>query len=175
MLVEIFVGLFLAIFFFVLQHRTSEKMGEMTERIDNLVRKRETAGQRHKASECKRIIEKLQDIMDRESGFKEYLANYQLGDPTNEALKFYAVLAFRPIPYNIEKMKDTIGQLQGMLNDTSLREDFLEYLGAFNVLPKRILDHNQPQQEQERQGLYLFIDKQVEKIQEFINRFSKEM
>jgi magnesium-transporting ATPase (P-type) len=40
MLVEIFVGLFLAIFFFWLQHRTSEKIGDLTEEIAELTKQK---------------------------------------------------------------------------------------------------------------------------------------
>ena len=50
-----------------------------------------------------------------------------------------------------------------------------DYLRAFYVLPERILKDNQPQQQHQRQYLLNFIDEQTGKIQEFINRFNKEM
>lgn len=41
-------------------------------------------------------------------------------------------------------MNDAISQLQNRLNDNSLRNDFLDYLRAFYVLPERILNSIEP-------------------------------
>jgi hypothetical protein len=80
-----------------------------------------------------------------------------------------------PAKRSVYNMNDAMGQLQNRLNDNSLRNDFLDYLRAFYVLPERILKDNQPQQEHRREYLLNFIDEQTGKIQEFINRFNKEM
>jgi len=171
---EIGVGIVLAAGLFGLQIRMSGKVNRMTEEMHDFIKQKAELEQKHKASECRRIIDHLQNMEQVEINFKDFLTNYKIGDPTNEALKFYVKLAFRPFAYNIDKMKDAVGQLQGKLNDNSLREQFLDYTGWFYQFPKRILENNQPQQEQERKGLLIDIDKQLEKIQSFIDRFSKE-
>jgi hypothetical protein len=80
-----------------------------------------------------------------------------------------------PAKRSVYNMNDAIGQLQSSLNDNSLRNDFLDYLRAFYVLPERILKDDMPKQEHQRQYLLNFIDEQTGKIQEFINRFNKEI
>jgi hypothetical protein len=52
-----------------------------------------------------------------------------------------------------------------MLNDKSLRKEFSDYLGAFYVLPKMILEHKQYQQEHQLDFLRHFAGEQMEKIQ----------
>jgi hypothetical protein len=81
----------------------------------------------------------LQEIQDLEGKLQECLTNYQVGDPTNELTNFFMQITVHPVDYKIRQMNDAIGQLQGRLNYNSLRQDFLEYLGAFNTLPERIL------------------------------------
>lgn len=71
-------------------------------------------------------------------------------------------------------MKDAMEQLKGKLEDDSLRHEFLNYVGAFNVLPKWILIDNMPQQDHQRDHLLHYIDEQLGKIQKFIDRFVKE-
>ena len=176
MIIEIFVGVCLAVIFFVLQHRTSKKVGEMTKTIAELTKQKATREQEKKKFECQRIIENLQGIQYVAQSLKTFLTQYQVGDITNENLRLIFGMGIdAPAKRSVYNMNDAIGQLQNRLNDNSLRNDFLDYLRAFYVLPERILKDNQPQQEHQRQYLLNFIDEQTEKIQEFINRFNKEM
>ncbi|MDW0213255.1 MAG: hypothetical protein QOA16_03605, partial [Nitrososphaeraceae archaeon] len=123
-----------------------------------------------------RIIENLQGIQYVAQSLKTFLTQYKVGDITNENLRLiFAMGIDAPAKRSVYNMNDAISQLQNRLNDNSLRNDFLNYLGAFYVLSERILKDNQPQQEHQRQYLLNFIDEQTGKIQEFINRFNKEM
>jgi hypothetical protein len=151
MVVEILTGIGLGIFFFLLQKRAQQK---------------------NKVYQCQRIIYQLQNIENAEQDMKTYLTSYELGDPT---LKIFAGSFSSNTNNSVQKMEDAMGQLQSGLIDNSLREQFLAYLGWFNALPKRILINNQPQQEHERKDLLDIIDKQMEKIQHFIERFRKEL
>jgi hypothetical protein len=165
MIVEIFVGLILASFFFVLQLRTSRKVGELTEL-------------RKKTFECQRIIDQLQVIQKAEGELKNFLTGYKLGDPASEELMpFFGVGLHGMVNKSIGIMKDAIGQLQYSLNDNSLRVDFLNYVGRFYDLPDKIVKHKFPLQGQPHQLEYLRhnVDVQINEIQKFIDRFSKEM
>lgn len=175
MIIEIVIGgVVLGGFFFWLQDRASKNTEKVINKIAELTQQKATAEQKHKEFECKRIIEHLQGIEQTELGLKQYLENYKVGTPTTD-LKFYARLSVQPITHNINMMKDAMEQLQGKLNDDSLRHDFLNYVGAFNVLPKWILVDDVPQQEHQLQGLLDYADLQMKKIENFIERFKKEM
>jgi len=78
-------------------------------------------------------------------------------------------------------MAETIGKLQEKLNDTTLGKEFSEYLGWFNLLPKwilidKLIDKMSEQgQEHLIKGAIHDTDEQLEKIQAFIDRFTKEL
>jgi hypothetical protein len=171
--IEILVGAFLAAFFFWLGYRSSEKVREMTERIDERTELWAKGEQEYKDHQCKIIIEELQGIQDAEQKLKSYLTGYKVGDPNN-ILMFQGMALDGLANSSIYNMKDAIGQLQGMLNNKSLRKEFSDYLGAFYVLPKMILEHKQYQQEHQLDFLRHFAGEQMEKIQAFIDRFKEE-
>ena len=173
MAIELGIGIPIAIVLYRLQSKSSDRIEEMTRTVADLTKQKARTEQEKKAFECQRIIDHLQDIQNVEQDVKTYLTQYKLGDPT---LKIFVGKPFSFMTNsNIRQMKDALGQLQSGLNDNSLREQFLDYLPQFNVVPKRILADNFPQQEQQRDYLLDFIDDQMKKIQAFIDRFNKEM
>jgi hypothetical protein len=176
MVVEICIGFALAYAIYNLQSKHSKDMGKMTERIHELTQEKAKTEQEKKAFECQRIIKHLEGIQDAEQSLKTFLTNYKVGDLAKENLRLMFGMSFDGLAKSsIRYMYDAIGQLQSMLNDNSLRQDFLDYVGAFNVIPQRILIDNFPQQEQQRGSLLKTINEQTEKIQHFIERFKKEM
>lgn len=74
---------------------------------------------------------------------------------------------------SIYNMNDAIGQLQGSLNDNTLRKEFVDYLDWFRLVPKRNLQDKPHGYIPD--GLLHDIDEQMKKIQDFIDKFSKEM
>lgn len=157
MTIEILIGIVLGIIFFVLQYRISDK-------VDKLIQQKAKSERENKRSQCQRIIKSLQEIQDAEQTLKTYLTQYKVGDKTNETLRLLFGMSLRSLAdRSIYNMNYAIGQLQ-ILNDDSLRKAFLDYLGAFNVLPNRILKDNMPQEEYQRKGLLSDIDKQTEKF-----------
>jgi hypothetical protein len=158
------------------QKKDGEKLQEVVDSINLLTQQKAIAEQKNKAYECRRILEHLYYLQNAEVNLKTFLTEYKDGDPTNETVKsFYGMSLDGIVRTGVYNMNDAIGQLQGRLNDNSLRKDFLDYLGAFNVLPERILKLNMPEAQYQCQGLIHFIDAQMKKIQEFTDRFRKEM
>ncbi len=147
-------------------------------KVNNLIENKAKLEQKNKDAQCQRIIESLKDIQDRENKVKVTLNNYQIGNQTNDLSDFFMEAMVSNFNYKIGKMNNAIWQLQGKLNDPSLGEEFSEYLGWFNFLPTRILIDKIPQQARQQyeiDGVISGIDKQLEKIQAFIGRFTKEM
>ena len=64
--IELLVGAFLATFFFWLGYRSSEKVREMTEKIDKRTQQKARTEQENKVDQCKLIIEQLHGIQDAE-------------------------------------------------------------------------------------------------------------
>ena len=168
MIIEISIGGVLAVVFFWLQHRTSDK-------VNKLIQQKASAERENKRFQCQKIIDNLQEIQDAEQNLKTYLNNYKVEDKTYETLRLLFGMSFRSLAdKSIYDMNYAVGQLQSRLNDHSLSKDFLDYLGAFNVLPDRILKNNMPQEGYQCKGLLSDIDKQTGKIKHFIERFKKE-
>ncbi len=180
MVIELSIGIIFAIGLFWLQHRTSRDMRKMTETIHRYIIQKTEFEYKYKAAQCEVIIELLKDIQEKEKVVKEILNSLQMGTPMDQWSKFLLDVSVRPIKYKIIKMSETIGKLQAKLNDFTLEKEFSEYLGWFDLLPKRIFVDNltdkmtEAGQEHLIKGLVIEIDKQMEKIQTFLDRFSKE-
>jgi hypothetical protein len=178
MIIEIVIGVAFAIVLFVLQGITSKKVTDMTKEMHDFIQHTAEVEQKNKVAQCQIIIIILKDIENREKSIKETLSNYQIGNPTNELSNFFMEIIVPSFKYKISKMNNAIGQLQGRLNDPYLGEEFTEYLGWFDFLPKKILIEKLPQQAKQQHqidSLIDGIDKQLEKIQAFIDKFTQEM
>lgn len=180
MIIEIGVGVAFAIGLFVLQIRMSRKVNDMTKEMHDFIKQKAELEQKYKVSQCQIIIEHLKEILQRENIAKECLNNYPVGESIDETIhymtKFTIKNAVLPFTNKIENMKYATGELQ-VLNDTTLKREFLEYVGSFNYLPRQILELKILEHEKDylRQGLLAFIKKQTPEIEEFIKRFSEEM
>lgn len=182
-IIELGIGIAIAILLFKLQSRTSRlaeellsKISSMTSRVDAILEQRRLDEQSKKAFECKRIIDHLVYIEKKEQELKEYLTNYISGDTTSEQLQYFIKQNFMPIAkYRIHEIEDATRQLGDKLKDNTLRLDFLSYIEAFLNLSETVVLDGKPQNESDLESFIISINLQLKRIQEFLTRFRNEI
>ena len=182
-IIEIAIGIALAIVLFKLQARTSRlaeellsKISSMTSRVDAILEQRRLDEQSKKAFECKRIIDHLEYIQKKEQELKEYLTDYISGATTNEQLQYFIKQNFMPIAnYRIREIEDATRQLADKLKDNTLRLDFLSYIEAFLNLSETVVLDGKPQNESDLESFIISINLQLKRIQQFLTRFRNEI
>ena len=182
-IIELGIGIAIAILLFILQSRTSRlaeellsKISSMTSRVDAILEQRRIDEQSKKTFECKRIIDHLEYIQKKEQELKEYLTNYISGDTTNEQLQYFIKQNFMPIAkYRIREIEDATRQLGDKLKDNTLRVDFLSYIEAFLNLSETVVLDGKPQNDNDLESFIISINLQLKRIQEFLNRFRNEI
>ena len=181
-IIEIGIGIAIAILLFILQSRTSRlaeellsKISSMTSRVDAILEQRRIDEQSKKTFECKRIIDHLEYIQKKEQELKEYLTDYISGDTTSEQLQYFIKQNFMPIAkYRIHEIDDATRQLGDKLNDNTLRLDFLSYIEAFLNLSETVVLDGKPQNDNDLESFIISINLQLRRIQEFLTRFRNE-
>jgi hypothetical protein len=182
-IIELGIGIAIAVLLFKLQSRTSRlaeellsKISSMTSRVDAILEQRRLDEQSKKTFECKRIIDHLEYIQKKEQELKEYLTNYISGDTTNEQLQYFIKQNFMPIAkYRIREIEDATRQLGDKLKDNTLRVDFLSYIEAFLNLSETVVLDGKPQNDNDLESFIISINLQLRRIQEFLTRFRKEI
>lgn len=182
-IIELGIGIAIAILLFILQSRTSRlaeellsKISSMTSRVDAILEQRRLDEQSKKTFECKRIIDHLVYIEKKEQELKEYLTDYISGDTTSEQLQYFIKQNFMPIAkYRIHEIDDATRQLGDKLNDNTLRLDFLSYIEAFLNLSETVVLDGKPQNDNDLESFIISINLQLRRIQEFLNRFRNEI
>jgi hypothetical protein len=182
-IIEIGIGIALAIVLFKLQARTSRlaeellsKISSMTSRVDAILEQRRLDEESKKTFECKRIIDHLEYIQKKEQELKEYLTEYISGDTTNEQLQYFIKQNFKPIAeYRIHEIEDATRQVGDKLKDNTLRLDFLSYIEAFLNLSETVVLDGKPQNDNDLESFIISINLQLRRIQEFLTRFRKEI
>ena len=182
-IIELGIGIAIAVLLFKLQSRTSRlaeellsKISSMTSRVDAILEQRRLDEQSKKAFECKRIIDHLVYIEKKERELKEYLTNYISGDTTSEQLQYFIKQNFMPIAkYRIHEIEDATRQLGDKLKDNTLRLDFLSYIEAFLNLSETVVLDGKPQNENDLESFIISINLQLKRIQEFLTRFRNEI
>ena len=182
-IIELGIGIAIAVLLFKLQSRTSRlaeellsKISSMTSRVDAILEQRRLDEQSKKAFECKRIIDHLVYIEKKEQELKEYLTNYISGDTTSEQLQYFIKQNFMPIAkYRIHEIEDATRQLGDKLKDNTLRLDFLSYIEAFLNLSETVVLDGKPQNDNDLESFIISINLQLKRIQEFLTRFRKEI
>jgi hypothetical protein len=182
-IIELGIGIAIAILLFKLQSRTSRlaeellsKISSMTSRVDAILEQRRLDEQSKKAFECKRIIDHLVYIEKKEQELKEYLTNYISGDTTSEQLQYFIKQNFMPIAkYRIHEIEDATRQLGDKLKDNTLRLDFLSYIEAFLNLSETVVLDGKPQNDNDLESFIISINLQLKRIQEFLTRFRNEI
>lgn len=182
-IIELGIGIAIAILLFILQSRTSRlaeellsKISSMTSRVDAILEQRRLDEQSKKTFECKRIIDHLVYIEKKEQELKEYLTEYISGDTTSEQLQYFIKQNFMPIAkYRIHEIDDATRQLGDKLNDNTLRLDFLSYIEAFLNLSETVVLDGKPQNDNDLESFIISINLQLRRIQEFLNRFRNEI
>ena len=182
-IIELGIGIAIAVLLFKLQSRTSRlaeellsKISSMTSRVDAILEQRRIDEQSKKTFECKRIIDHLEYIQKKEQELKEYLTNYISGDTTNEQLQYFIKQNFMPIAkYRIREIEDATRQLGDKLKDNTLRVDFLSYIEAFLNLSETVVLDGKPQNDNDLESFIISINLQLKRIQEFLTRFRNEI
>lgn len=182
-IIELGIGIGIAIVVYKLQARTSKLAEEllsrisfMTSRVDSLLEQRRMDEQSKKTFECKRIIDHLEYIQKKELELKEYLTNYISGDTTSEQLQYFMKQNFMPIAkYRIHEIEDATRQLGDKLSDNKLRLDFLSYIEAFLNLSETVMMDGKRQNDDDLESFIISINLQLRRIQEFLTRFRKEI
>lgn len=182
-IIELGIGIAIAVLLFKLQSRTSRlaeellsKISSMTSRVDAILEQRRIDEQSKKTFECKRIIDHLEYIQKKEQELKEYLTNYISGDTTNEQLQYFIKQNFMRIAeYRIREIEDATRQLGDKLKDNTLRVDFLSYIEAFLNLSETVVLDGKPQNDNDLESFIISINLQLRRIQEFLTRFRKEI
>lgn len=182
-IIELGIGIAIAVLLFILQSRTSRlaeellsKISSMTSRVDAILEQRRLDEQSKKTFECKRIIDHLVYIEKKEQELKEYLTEYISGDTTSEQLQYFIKQNFMPIAkYRIHEIDDATRQLGDKLNDNTLRLDFLSYIEAFLNLSETVVLDGKPQNDNDLESFIISINLQLRRIQEFLNRFRNEI
>lgn len=182
-IIELGIGIGIAIVVYKLQARTSKLAEEllsrisfMTSRVDSLLEQRRVDEQSKKAFECKRIIDHLEYIEKKELELKEYLTNYISGGTTNEQLQYFIKQNFMPIAkYRIREIEDATRQLGDKLSDNKLRLDFLSYIEAFLNLSETVMTDGKRQNDDDLESFIISINLQLKRVQEFLTRFRKEI
>lgn len=182
-IIELGIGIGIAIVLYKLQARTS-KLGEellpkisfMTSRIDSLLEQRRMDEQSKKTFECKRIIDHLEYIQKKELELKDYLTTYVSGDTTSEQLQYFIKQNFMPIAkYRIRAIEDATRQLGDKLSDNKLRLDFLSYIEAFLNLCETVVVDGKQQNDDDLESFIISINLQLRRVQEFLTRFHNEI
>lgn len=182
-IIELGIGIAIAVLLFILQSRTSRlaeellsKISSMTSRVDAILEQRRLDEQSKKTFECKRIIDHLVYIEKKEQELKEYLTDYISGDTTSEQLQYFIKQNFMPIAkYRIHEIDDATRQLGDKLNDNTLRLDFLSYIEAFLNLSETVVLDGKPQNDNDLESFIISINLQLKRIQEFLTRFRNEI
>ena len=182
-IIELGIGIAIAILLFILQSRTSRlaeellsKISSMTSRVDAILEQRRLDEQSKKTFECKRIIDHLVYIEKKEQELKEYLTDYISGDTTSEQLQYFIKQNFMPIAKSrIHEIEDATRQLGDKLKDNTLRLDFLSYIEAFLNLSETVVLDGKPQNDNDLESFIISINLQLRRIQEFLTRFRKEI
>jgi hypothetical protein len=182
-IIELAIGIGIAIAVYRLQARTSKLAEEllsrisfMTSRVDSLLEQRILDEQSKKAFECKRIIDHLVYIQKKELELKEYLIDYISGDTTNEQLQYFIKQNFMPIAkYRIREIEDATRQLGDKLSDNKLRLDFLSYIEAFLNLSETVMVDGKRQNDDDLESFIISVNLQLRRVQEFLSRFRKEI
>ena len=182
-IIELGIGIAIAVLLFILQSRTSRlaeellsKISSMTSRVDAVLEQRRLDEQSKKTFECKRIIDHLDYIQKKEQELKEYLTNYISGDTTNEQLQYFIKQNFMPIAkYRIREIEDATRQLGDKLKDNTLRVHFLSYIEAFLNLSETVVLDGKPQNDNDLESFIISINLQLRRIQEFLTRFRNEI
>lgn len=182
-IIELGIGIAIAILLFILQSRTSRlaeellsKISSMTSRVDAILEQRRLDEQSKKTFECKRIIDHLVYIEKKEQELKEYLTEYISGDTTSEQLQYFIKQNFMPIAkYRIHEIDDATRQLGDKLKDNTLRLDFLSYIEAFLNLSETVVLDGKPQNDNDLESFIISINLQLKRIQEFLTRFRNEI
>ena len=182
-IIELGIGIAIAILLFILQSRTSRlaeellsKISSMTSRVDAILEQRRLDEQSKKTFECKRIIDHLVYIEKKEQELKEYLTEYISGDTTSEQLQYFIKQNFMPIAkYRIHEIDDATRQLGDKLNDNTLRLDFLSYIEAFLNLSETVVLDGKPQNDNDLESFIISTNLQLKRIQEFLTRFRNEI
>lgn len=182
-IIELGIGITIAVVVYVLQARTAiltkellSKISTMTHRMDSLLEQRRLDEQSKKNFECKRIIDHLEYIQKKEVELKEYLTDYISGDTTNEQLQYFVKQNFMPIAkYRIRGIEDATRQLGDKLSDNTLRLDFLSYIEAFLNLSETVVLDGKPQNDNDLESFIISINLQLKRIQEFLTRFRNEI
>lgn len=182
-IIELGIGIAIAVLLFILQSRTSRlaeellsKISSMTSRVDAILEQRRLDEQSKKTFECKRIIDHLVYIEKKEQELKEYLTDYISGDTTSEQLQYFIKQNFMPIAkYRIHEIDDATRQLGDKLKDNTLRLDFLSYIEAFLNLSETVVLDGKPQNDNDLESFIISINLQLRRIQEFLNRFRNEI
>ena len=182
-IIELGIGIGIAIVVYKLQARTSKLAEEllsrisfMTSRVDSLLEQRRVDEQSKKTFECRRIIDHLEYIQKKEFELKEYLTNYISGDTTSEQLQYFMKQNFMPIAkYRIREIEDATRQLGDKLSDNKLRLDFLSYIEAFLNLSETVMMDGKRQNDDDLESFIISINLQLRRIQEFLTRFRKEI
>lgn len=182
-IIELGIGIAIAVLLFILQSRTSRlaeellsKISSMTSRVDAILEQRRLDEQSKKTFECKRIIDHLVYIEKKEQELKEYLTEYISGDTTSEQLQYFIKQNFMPIAkYRIHEIDDATRQLGDKLKDNTLRLDFLSYIEAFLNLSETVVLDGKPQNDNDLESFIISINLQLRRIQEFLTRFRNEI
>jgi len=182
-IIELGIGIVLAIVVYRLQAKTSKlaeellsKISFMTSRVDSLLEQRRVDEVSKKAFECKRIIDHLEYIRKKELELKEYLTEYISGDTTSEQLQYFIKQNFMPIAkYRIHEIEDATRQLRDKLSDNKLRLDFLSYIEAFLNLSETVVMDGKQQNEDNLENFIISINLQLRRVQEFLTRFRNEI
>jgi hypothetical protein len=182
-IIELGIGIAIAIVVYRLQTRTSKlaeellsKISFMTSRVDSVLEQRRVDEQSKKAFECKRIIDHLEYIRKKELELKEYLTEYISGDTTSEQLQYFIKQNFMPIAkYRIREIEDATRQLGDKLSDNKLRLEFLSYIEAFLNLSETVVVDGKPQNEDDLESFIISINLQLRRVQEFLTRFRNEV
>jgi hypothetical protein len=182
-IIELGIGIGIAIIVFRIQAKTSKlaeellsKISFMTSRVDSLLEQRRLDEQSKKTFECNRIIDHLEYIQKKEIELKEYLTNYISGDTTNEQLQYFIKQNFMPIAkYRIREIEDATRQLGDKLSDNKLRLDFLSYIEAFLNLSETVMVDGKRQNDDDLESFIISVNLQLRRVQEFLSRFRKEI
>ena len=182
-LIELGIGIVIAIVVYRVQSQTAKlaeellsKISSMTSRMDSLLEQRRLDEIAKKEFECKRVIEHLEYIQEKEQELKDYLTDYISGDTTSEQLRYFIKQNFMPIAkFRIREIEDAIRQVGDKLTDNTLRLEFLSYIEAFLNLSELVLVDGKPQNDNDLESFIISINLQLKRIQEFLTRFHKEI
>jgi len=181
-IIEVGIGILIGIVFHKIQSKASSvernllaKIGGMTERIDSFTEHKKTLEQDKKTFECKRIIEILDKIKEKEEELRESMKNYHIGD--NSLLRFSVSENLGPYVTDgrIKEIRDACRELGGYVSDNSLLLNIRKYTDAFMAPSDVILNSDMPQNQQHIEAILSLLDRQLNHIQEFLTGLQKEL